>query len=1339
MLVQERERAVGSKGADGKSASATCHPTQIDSEDEEMQSGTSDAEEATDLEELWEAEQAIQDQLPLADLPYTVTHDQVPVSNVRPSTHKKRKATVGGKGITVPRSGHSQRVRVQKVEADISELKQTMQSMMAQVMASLNPPAQQVTGRKVYRAMVPFSPQLNAESVQVAKVLGDGACLWHSISAQLTGFQPQQSMPPHQGHELKETLLRLFAENATACAAVLGVSTDTLRGLLEEWRPLAAWADARLLALTSAHYNATIVIVNAADERLDIVSSAPGALASGPCWYMKFASDHYEPATPIEGSIMAGHVSKAVFAPWYARQEGAGGATCEAMANAAVLANPENMNGGQTSSDVSCFSWNMGGWKAHEHILDEWLQKPQKQIGFLQETHLSRDGQQSATRNLEKVGYKCYWSSPAELQRTKNGHLRVGWGNCPGVALVAHQGLNVQMANPRTKSAQQLVQKGRLILARAFIAAVPLLLINMYTPAGKEKVEERREMLQDVFQEICAQASHRYLIGADWNESPISNVLSTQLFSRGAGMPRWIEEDGQPCAYTYKSGEAQTSLDGFLAWPDVMITPTQRVSHQSGSPHSIVSIGMKCDDEVKYPRLQPQVIVRYEGAAEQMMPKERWQTVHESIATQIRQQREKCSNSGQNGCNVEESDRKQMIDTVWGMFYQAMANVIEDHGQVQTRQGIALPCYRMGHSQLESQLAHLRKMTRDESGRQKRIPKQGMQTRAEACTHRNIHRLIALAQGKASEKTAERIRADARTLAITLGLTTCQVEEAIRDPIAAIPCWQKRLERHRRRIQDRIGRRWRRALLDQGRPTPRLYRWLKGSSPTPPLTIEGPGGEAYGAEATFQSLRDFWRGIMQSTTGTEEELQALRLSVPYVPEDSLTADEIHQAISRMNLQAVGGLDGWAPTALRGVTKDMCETLALLYDQISYLGVWPSATSMVRTQLIPKNPEAHFVHEQRPLSILSIWYRVWSRAVLIKMGPEIQRALNPHLRGGIPERAIDDSILNWSLQVEATVHGVGGWEGREENRGQVRGDGSHGLCLVTLDAVKCFDNIDQKQVLLRAMDAGLTRNMTRSLSSFYQSLQRVITFGGFVDIWSFHPTRGVPQGCALSAYLCNILVHSWAERISRYAVPEAYLDDRAIYARTPEQIEAAWKESEEWDAEHGWTLNRAKTHHACIPSKTPLKLQYQDGEEVPKQESVTTLGHQIPFSYAQALALQKKRLRTAIRTCQRLEVMKINPKAAQRIVAGVVLKQFAFGIQAVPITLKQCALLRAAIKRATHLRARRHAWPALAALIQTPENMDPQATAMYVHLLGVMRALRMGEEGRKWWRAHHCCA
>ena len=426
----------------------------------------------------------------------------------------------------------------------------------------------------------------------------------------------------------------------------------------------------------------------------------------------------------------------------------------------------------------------------------------------------------------------------------------------------------------------------------------------------------------------------------------------------------------------------------------------------------------------------------------------------------------------------------------------------------------------------------------------------------------------------------------------------------------------------------------------------------------------------------------------------------------------------------MNHQSAGGLDGWVPTVLRCVDKKMCETLAQLFAHNAYMCCWPESMTMVRTQLIPKHVNAHHVHEQRPLSILSIWYRLWSRATLTSLGDEMMKKPNCHLRGGLPGRSVDASILTWALQVESAIHSI---PTIEEPSSKMS------IYLATLDAVKCFDRIGQEGVLRSARTFGLPNDAVRCLCGFYQGIQRVLTFGGLVDLWCFHPTVGIPQGCALSAYLCNILVSSWADSIeASRAVPEAYLDDRTIYARTMPQLMAAWEQSQKWDLAMGWRLNQSKTYLACAPPDPAATLRFPDDTEVSCVPSIQSLGHQVAFSYHQAGTLQAQRWKTALKSCERIEVLGLAPNLSQKVIASVVLKQFSYGIQTVPTPIRQCRSLRAAIKHASHTHGRRHAWPILASLVQRPDQLDPQASTIYCHMLAVLRALRNDPACLEWW-------
>ena len=242
------------------------------------ESATDDEDESMPYD-IWEEEQDMVDTIALADLPYTETSER----KTRPQPPKKRKAVQASKtSAFVPKSSSSAKLRVQKMEADVDDLKQAMQSLMQQLAQAFPTQSQQQPRQGVYRTSIPFPECQQTEQAKTASVAGDGACLWHSLAAHLQGFSPDQVLGPEKGHELKKTLLTLFSEHEVTCAQVLGVSPTSVTGILAEWRPEQAWADARLVALASAHYNVSIAIMNRRDACIEIVSPTPQHLSTAP-------------------------------------------------------------------------------------------------------------------------------------------------------------------------------------------------------------------------------------------------------------------------------------------------------------------------------------------------------------------------------------------------------------------------------------------------------------------------------------------------------------------------------------------------------------------------------------------------------------------------------------------------------------------------------------------------------------------------------------------------------------------------------------------------------------------------------------------------------------------------------------------------------------------------------------------------------------------------------------------------------------------------------------------------------------------------------------------------
>ena len=63
------------------------------------------------------------------------------------------------------------------------------------------------------------------------------------------------------------------------------------------------------------------------------------------------------------------------------------------------------------------------------------------------------------------------------------------------------------------------------------------------------------------------------------------------------------------------------------------------------------------------------------------------------------------------------------------------------------------------------------------------------------------------------------------------------------------------------------------------------------------------------------------------------------------------------------------------------------------------------------------------------------------------------------------------------------------------------------------------------------------------------------------------------------------------------------------------------------------------------------LVYDNGKKVPSVDVVRTLGHEVLFHYQASRTLQKERANRAIRTCMRLETLRLNPACAQKVVGS----------------------------------------------------------------------------------------
>ena len=981
-------------------------------------------EDSTDVEELWNEMQAEEeDSIPLDFLP-----DYVPPQSSRQLTPKpkKRQRLLQGRQMMTTRPTSSSKLRVQKVEAEVASIKSSLHELLAH-MKHGSAPAVAMQG--VHRCLIPFGENIDASVIQTGKVAGDGACLWHSLHACIAGFTPGQMQEAGPGHQYKTSMLQLFYDNAQACASVLGTDSAAIQALTAEWQPLQVWADARLIALCASHHHVNVAIFNEADASLEVVTRHHQNLSMSPWWFLRYTGDHYEPAVLHNRAKLQGALSQARFLPWHPRQNtGVGGASFPSTERA--------------EQSIVLSTWNIGGWKRNVHHVANKYREDRNRVMLLQETHLTSDGQKSATLQAGDLGCDACWGTAAPIGRCKDGTLRTQWGQCPGVGIIAPKDLGMCKRLPVTVRGKFWSSAGRLVMAQLLTFGLPLLLICVYAPSGHEREQERRTFFSDVVGELAAQCTYRFVVGGDYNANPVDTELAGSLIEQGSGIPRWVHRDGSSQPPTYHSGDVSGLLDGFIIGPDTYATPCQTADPMHGCPHSCVSIGVSCGTAEKFPRVHPTVNLKPCQSDRSGLD---WQQVHGQVEHVLREL-ESVDNSSSLCVQVQD-----IVDRAWEICLTQYRLMVLQQCAVTNARGDVQDERRLGACSMPP----CRRMQNDSSGQSHVQYKQHvMRDDTHERMQRHLHRLIELQNNPGCTKATYRLQRDQAFVCRFLRIDPQTFQDQLRLPSQAIPVWIQGIRRHVELTQKQQVTHWKSTLTTSGKPHPRLYRWIKGYCPPPGLVVQDKEGSHTGPRACFGALRCFWGGIMGANQHTQQDLCRWGEDHPYQGEGMpLTVNQVLQAAKAMRAQSVGGLDGWPVAALRCLTPEVVRTVLVLWQATARTMCWPSAMLYIRTQLIPKSHDSVAVEDLRPISIMSVWYRLWGRCVL-ESHSGLLASFDTSLRGGIPTRGLSDTVLHWALEVESALHSIP-LAGTQEPTP---------VYVLSIDAVKCFDRIQQCQVL-----------------------------------------------------------------------------------------------------------------------------------------------------------------------------------------------------------------------------------------------------------------------------------
>ena len=103
-------------------------------------------------------------------------------------------------------------------------------------------------------------------------VPGDGSCLWHTLCALSVADDPQPRTVA-EGIAFKQHMLATMGQDPNRHAILWGCQEGGVRSAIGDWSPHAAWADARAILSTAAHFERNALVVDLEVTHLCLHSS----------------------------------------------------------------------------------------------------------------------------------------------------------------------------------------------------------------------------------------------------------------------------------------------------------------------------------------------------------------------------------------------------------------------------------------------------------------------------------------------------------------------------------------------------------------------------------------------------------------------------------------------------------------------------------------------------------------------------------------------------------------------------------------------------------------------------------------------------------------------------------------------------------------------------------------------------------------------------------------------------------------------------------------------------------------------------------------------------------
>ncbi|CAE7565538.1 unnamed protein product [Symbiodinium natans] len=294
--------------------------------------------------------------------------------------------------------------------------------------------------------------------------------------------------------------------------------------------------------------------------------------------------------------------------------------------------------------------------------------------------------------------------------------------------------------------------------------------------------------------------------------------------------------------------------------------------------------------------------------------------------------------------------------------------------------------------------------------------------------------------------------------------------------------------------------------------------------------------------------------------------------------------ELKQAIKNLRHGKAADCDGLVLEMFSFASDNLLTCLLGLYNKVLSTGYVEQSWKNTVFTMLPKAGDKSLVQNWRPIAVLKITYKIFSKLLLGRLAPLMEPTLSPDQMGFRPCTGVEHALV----VLDSMLGKCAEW--------------GCALWCASLDLRKAFDRVNHESLFAALDAAGMPGAYVSLLRSLYTSQT-----GAVRDGRPFHIRRGVKQGDVLSPLLFNVALEyaldKWKQRLSHHGwdVGTAvrltnirFADDLLLYAKSCSELTTMITFLKQELCKIGLELNADKTKiFTTLSLELPMYIEVDD--------------------------------------------------------------------------------------------------------------------------------------------------